>query len=410
MYKMIQYEWKKIFLRTSSRIALCLLLAVVGITCIFAADVSYVDENGKEKTGPAAIAALKESQKEWAGPLDAEKLSQVIEENLRVRSTPEALSNNTIENNIAFHWGQGFSEIRNLLNCSFSEFRAYDYYRADSLTVKDASSFYENRLLSLKEWLNGEARDQFSEPEKNYLINQYENLAAPLTYDYMSGWEQLFTFAPTIVMITMLILGYLTSGIFSGEYSWKSDAIFFTSFYGRDRAVAAKIRAGFLLVTALYLAAFLLYTGILLLYLGADGWNCPVQSSWTSWKCLYNITNLQKYILIALGGYIGCLFMSFLSMLVSAKTKSAVPAVMLPVILIFLPSFIGNINSPLINKIIGLLPDQLLQTGTALNYFNLYTLGGAVLSSVPILLAIYTLLTAILLPILYRQYTSQEIG
>lgn len=410
MNNMTKYELKKIFLRTSNRIALCVLLSVIGITCIFSADVSYVNEKGEEKTGPSAVAALKEVQKEWAGPLDAEQLRKVIDENLRVRSTPEALSNHVTENNIAFHWGQGFYEIRNLLNCSFSKFREYDYYRADSLCAEDASDFYANRTLSLEEWLNSEAEDQFSRKEKEYLISRYENLETPFIYDYMSGWTQLFEFAPTVVMITMLILGFLTAGIFSGEFSWKSDAVFFTCFYGRDRAVDAKIKAGFLLVTGVYFAAFLLYTGITLIYLGTDGWNCAVQCSWTSWKCFYNITNLQKFFLIALGGYVGCLFLSFLSMLVSAKTKSAVPAVMVPVVLIFIPSFMGNIPSPGINKIIGLLPDQLLQTGTALDYFNLYTLGETVIGAVPVLLVLYTALTIILLPVLYQVYRRQEIN
>lgn len=407
---MIKYELKKVFLRTSSRIALGVLLFVIGITSFFAANISYVNENGETTSGPAAVASLKNAQKDWSGILDEETLRQVIAENRRIRTSPEAMSDNVREKDIAYGWGQGINEIRNLLNCSFCAFREYDYYRADSLTEDDASSFYTNRISSLQEWLSDEAKDQFSEEEKEYLIKQYESLETPFFYDYMAGWRQLFEYAPTIVMITMLILGYLVAGIFSSEFSWKSDAVFFTSFYGRDRAVSAKVKAGFLLVTLVYFAVFLLYTGIVLIYLGTDGWNCLIQSNWSSWKSFYNITNLQEFLLIALGGYIGCLFISALSMLVSAKTKSAVIAVMVPVVLIFIPSFIGNINSPLANKIIELLPDQLLQTGVALGYFNLYTLGGKVLGAVPILLVFYTALTVILLPVLYQEYRCKQIS
>lgn len=408
--RMIKYELKKVFLRTGSRIALLVLLLVTGITCFFAANISYVNENGESTSGPAAIAALKNAQKEWSGFLDEETLRQVIAENRRIRTSPEAISDNVRESNIAYSWGQGIGEIRSLLNCSFCAFREYDYYRADSLTEDEASSFYANRISSLKDWLSDEAKDQFSEKEKDYLIGQYESLETPFFWDYMAGWRQLFEYAPTVVMITMLVLGYLVAGIFSSEFSWKSDAIFFTSFYGRDRAVFAKVKAGFLLVTAVYFTAFLLYTGIVLTYLGADGCNCAIQSSWGSWKSLYNITNWQEFLLIALGGYIGCLFISSLSMLVSAKTKSAVIAVMVPVVLIFIPSFIGNINSPLINKILGLLPDQLLQAGVALDYFNLYTVGGNVLGAVPVILVLYAVLTVILMPVLYQEYRRKQIS
>ena len=408
--RMVKYELKKVFLRTGNRVALLVLLLVTGITCFFAANISYVNESGESTSGPAAIASLKKAQKEWSGLLDEETLRQVIAENRRIRTSPEAMSDNVRESNIAYSWGQGIGEIRSLLNCSFCAFREYDYYRADSLTEAEASSFYANRISSLKDWLSEEAKDQFSEKEKEYLISQYESLETPFFCDYMAGWRQLFEYAPTVVMITMLVLGYLVAGIFSSEFSWKSDAVFFTSFYGRDRAVFAKVKTGFLLVTAVYFAAFLLYTGIVLTYLGTDGYNCAIQNSWGSWKSFYNITNWQEFLLIALSGYIGCRFISSLSMLVSAKTKSAVIAVMVPVVLIFIPSFIGNINSPLVNKILGLLPDQLLQMSSALNYFNLYTLGGKVLGAVPILLVLYSLLTGILLPVLYREYGRKEVG
>lgn len=95
------------------------------------------------------------------------------------------------------------------------------------------------------------------------------------------------------VMLTMLILGFLVTGIFSNEFSWKADAIFFTAVYGRNKAVAAKIKAGFTIVTAVY------------------------------W------------------------------------------AVMLPFVLIFIPSFLGNIESPLVSRISGL-----LQVSTAIIYFD----------------------------------------
>lgn len=408
---MMRYEIKKVFVKTGSKIALVLLLAVMGITCFFATNVSYVDGEGNSRSGPAAVSKLRAAQKEWAGYLDEEKVREVIAENRRIQSTPEALSQNVTERNIAYGWKQGITGIRDLLNYSYAEgFREYDYYRADLLTEDDAVSFYENRTKLLREWLEGEAKDQYSEKEKAYLIRQYESLETPFYYDYMTGWQQLFELSPTIIMLTMLILGYLVAGIFSNEFTWKADAVFFSSVYGRNKAVSAKIKAGFWIVTGVYFASFLLYTGIVLLYLGADGWNLPVQVSWTAWKCFYNITNWQKYLLIGIGGYVGCLFISFLSMLISAKTRSTVLAVMTLVILIFIPSFLSSIDSPLVNKIIGLLPDQLLQMQTALGYFNLYSVGGRVVGGAPVILVLYAVLTIAILPVLYQIYRRLQIN
>lgn len=406
------YEIKKVFYKTSSKIAILVLLFVMGIACFFATSVEWVDENGDDHIGPAAVSKLRAVQKEWAGYLDEEKISKVIEENTRIRTTPEALSDNVQKSNIAYGWGQGISDIRDLLNSSFAtRFREYDYYRADSLTKKDACNFYSNRTLLLKEWLEDEAKDQFTEAEKEYLISQYENLETPMYYDYMKGWSQLFEYAPTIVMLSMLVLSYLVAGIFSNEFSLKSDSIFFTSFYGRNKAVMAKIKAGFIIVTVLYFAAFILYTAITLLYLGADGWNLAIQIDRGNWKSFYNITIWQEYLLIAIGGYIGCLFLSFMVMLVSAKTKSAVFAVMIPVILLFIPSFTGNIRNHIIQKVLlGLLPDQLLDIGTALNVFNIYSFFGIMIGAVPIIMVLYTVLTVVIIPFLYKEYRHKQIA
>ena len=102
--------------------------------------------------------------------------------------------------------------------------------------------------------------------------------------------------------------------------------------------------------------------------------------------------------------------MSFLGMLVSAKTKSAVIAVTVPFVLIFLPSFLMNIDNPVINRVICLLPDQLLQIGTALGYFSLYSLGGRIVGAVPILIVLYTALAVVLMPVVYLVYGRRQVG
>ena len=48
---MVKFEIKKVFCRTSARIALLLLLAVLGVTCFLAMDVSYINENGDRESG-----------------------------------------------------------------------------------------------------------------------------------------------------------------------------------------------------------------------------------------------------------------------------------------------------------------------------------------------------------------------
>lgn len=402
---MVKFEIKKVFLRRGNQIAVALLAVLLCVVCFFAGNISYVNESGETETGFQAVKKLREEQKEWAGFLDEVKIRKVIEENNKISQTPEAQSEDFQENDKAFHKKQGFQEIRNLLNYAYAEgFRDYNYFRADSLKPEDASKFYENRIVLLKEWLSGEGKALFSETEKEYLIKKYESLQTPFFYDYVEGWKQLFLYFPTILMILMLVLGYLISGIFAREFQWKADSILFSSMYGKNKAVSAKVKACFYIVTGIYWCTVLLYTGAVLLYLGADGAFCPIQANSSGWKSFYEMTNMEKYILCAVGGYLGCLFISFLTMLVSGKTKSSVVAVVLPFVLLFLPSFLSNINHPVAAGILGLLPDRLLQLAQGTANFTLYEIGGKVLDGIFLLFPVYSVFCALLLPVLKRMY------
>lgn len=407
---MLRYELKKLFSRPSGKIALLLLAAVLVVTTILAANVSYVNEAGQTEHGPAAVRQLRTMQKTWAGPLTEERLQQVIEENNAITQSPEYQSTDITQNEMAYHRKQGFEEIRQLMNMAFSpSFRSYDYYTADQLGLEDAASFYSNRSLLLETYLQNEGGDLYTPEKQAYLLNQYQALDTPWDYDYMLGWTQLFEFAPTVIMVIALISGFLVSGIFSLEIQQKSDAIFFSALHGRGRGTAAKVGAGFCLITVVYWLAILAFSGCLLLYLGADGAACPIQAHWDSWKSFYNITVGQEYLLLLLGGYLGCLFLGFLTMLASAKTNSTVFSALIPFIAIFLPAVLLDSTNLFVSRLLGLLPDRLLQISRVVDYFDLYQLGGTVVGSLPILLAVYSLLTLLLAPVLYQVYRRKQL-
>lgn len=191
-----------------------------------------------------------------------------------MRTSPDAQSEDVVRQDMAFHRQQAFEAIRDLLNSAYSEdFQAFDYFTADTLTPEDAPDFYANRVHLLQQWLEDNAF-AFSQAEQNYLVQQYQALETPMYVDYTTGWQQFYEFSPTVIIILCLFACFLVSGIFSQEGQWKTDAIFFTTFHGRGRGVSAKVGAGLLLLTVLYWVPFLLFGGITLAFLGADGAGC----------------------------------------------------------------------------------------------------------------------------------------
>lgn len=291
---------------------------------------------------------------------------------------------------------------------AFTPFSEYDAYRADSISAKEAGGLYEKRIQNLTNWLESEEiKDNFSEAEKAFLISQYQKLETPFYYEYADGWKSLLEYAPSTIMLTVLVCGFFVSGIFSNEFQLKSDSIFFSAKLGRNRAVTAKIGAGFLIITVIYWVSMLLYSVVVFMLLGTGGAGCAIQTGMGGWKSFYNITYLQDYILTMLGGYLGSLFVLTVSMLISAKLHSTVLAVTTPFILLLIPSFLSGVSA--LSGILGVLPDQLLQISDVISAFNLYQIGGKVIGAIPVIMILYLILYCFLLPVLYRVYRKTEI-
>ena len=408
---MVRFELRKMLGKTGGKIALLLLAAIVVICCWQAVhEVSYIDEEGNIQTGFTAVRKLRAMRKEWAGILDEEMLRKVIAQNQRLSADPDFNSGDSKRIDALYSPVQGSAEVRMLMICSYAEgFRTYDYWIPYRIQPDQAAQFYENRTRLLKEWLYSEdAVDEFSQSEKDFLIHRYESLETPFKVDYTEGWQQIAPYSKTVAMLGVIVLGYLLAGLFAGEFQLKSDALFFSSFHGRRRAVAAKVKAGFLLATIVYWAMWLTYSGFVLAYLGADGADTPIQSTMTDWKSFYNITQWQKYLLMTFGGYVGFLSISAMTMWVSAATKSSILAAMVPWALIFIPSFVQNLH--FLDEVMALFPDRLLRVYECLRYFEVFELFGKVVGAIPLQFAIYIPVTLLLIPLIYQTYRKKQLG
>ncbi len=409
MIIVIRFELKKIFAKPSNKIALIIFFVAVLVVSYFTiSSIEYVDASGDIHTGIAAYNKLKEVKHEWKGNITNSVLQKVLEENNVINNSEEYLSKNVTENNIAYSRQQGFSDIKDMINKSFCDFQEYDYYRVNTVTPSEVGNFYSNRTKHLKEWLSSDdVKERYTKQEKEYLVAKYEEMQTPLYYEYAGAWTSLLYYLPTLIMLITLVGVFLISGIFSDEFRFKSDSVFFSTMYGRNRAIRSKIISGVICITAIYWISISCFSGIVFGSLGVDGANCFIQTSSDGWKCFYYITFLQEFVLTIVGGYIGILFLLILSMLVSAKMRSSVFAVVVPFVMLLIPSFVADFS--VLSKILGVLPDQLLQISSSINNFNLYQIGDKVIGAIPILFIVYLTGCFILLPLLYRVYKKSEL-
>ena len=75
------FELKKIFSKTSSKVALLFLFGFMIYLISIANSVVWLNEDGTELTGKAAAKKIREAEQKWCGPLTEEKIADVITQN-----------------------------------------------------------------------------------------------------------------------------------------------------------------------------------------------------------------------------------------------------------------------------------------------------------------------------------------
>ena len=165
---MLFFEIKKVFSKFKNKIAMVLLLIILIVTSILTMNrVEYVDTDGGRSSGAAAARKLRAEQNQWTGYLTEDVFTDVILENKQINSSPEAFSEDIMEQDKIYARKQGISDISNLMNYAFSEWRDYNYYIIDNLSAKEAKQVYQKRISSLKGYLES-GEETFPDAQKKF--------------------------------------------------------------------------------------------------------------------------------------------------------------------------------------------------------------------------------------------------
>ena len=130
----------------------------------------------------------------------------------------------------------------------------------------------------------------------------YEKVEIPLTYAAKDSWDTMTMYAQTYVLLMAVIIGFLTAGIFSGEFRSGTEDVFLAAKYGRSKAIKNKIIAGILMATVVYWIGVGLLSFISFAVMGTSGFFTPYQLG--DPYSIYVMTYGEYYLLILVGGYI----------------------------------------------------------------------------------------------------------
>lgn len=204
----------------------------------------------------------------------------------------------------------------------------------------------------------------------------YGDSLSSIQVGYNASWTSLLVYLSYLMMFCM---GYLiivaVAPVFSEEYGRGMDALILTSRHGKTKCAWAKVLAAFiftLLLTGISLAA---NVGVMLAQFGTVGWDTSLQFNYMGMylNVPYAINFGQAFGYAVLLWLAGTLFLTGMSLFVSAFSKSNFVALALTALLYTAPMFL-NLTGETGAMVLSLFPVQqvLLNSPFTVNLCQLF--------------------------------------
>lgn len=385
MRSMIGYEWKKIW---GSRLT---QLSVLGcaLFLLFCAwentrTVSATDSQGNQVWGLPAKEILKQNQARMT--LDQAVVEGVMQEYLDkaeqiLKEAGEPVDSGIISDAV-------FDKIWRTLDLPSGTLHGlikdtFEEEGSDDTTMKVyreniGRDFYQARskkCLEYTAYLEGSgkitAREAAYWNAGNHPDREY-------SYGYRKGWEVLLESLPWGILI-MMIVCVGTAPVFAGEYQTKCDSLFLCMKYGRSRLPAAKTAAAWLYASAVYVGITAIYSAVILLFLGTEGWDLPVQIYYPTVPVSYDVTMGQACLVMFLLGYVFTLGIMSFTLWMSSLFKNPYGVIVVAFLLLIIPAFLQlGSGGYLLEHILSLLPSKIMEF--SFTDYTAYSIGGKVFS------------------------------
>lgn len=394
---MLGYELKKAILKPLHiRIIISALIAGILLSGLAVWSVYYVDQTGTSHRGLAAPGALMKDKSRWNGPLTDSVLLEVVKKQQNMDISNKSNGPNPVYGRT----GQSYRDIEEFINQTLCYGTDYNPDAINQVSLETAGRLNELR----KENIDSLIDEYGTTAEKEeYLKRQFAKVRTPLEYEPSDAFRIAGPFAAAYGLLLVLVISFLTVGVFSDEMSSESRFVYYSTKYGPTRGAATKILAALIIATMLYWSGMLLMSLISFGGMGTGGAFTPIQTE--SPYSMYGTNFLERYLLILFSGYVACLFSAGMTMLLIVKTKSAISAVSISFLLFTgFPLVAGNGR---FENFRMLTPDRLFHVPDNMNIPCVYQFGNIMCSRIELLLILYSLLLIPVVVISYRSFRKR---
>ena len=410
MKTLIKYEFLKILRKKSTLIVMAVSLLLTAF--LFGLPILQYQTYNQEGVmkGSKGIAYAKGQYSDLAVPLTEEYIAEMIREYQKLFENPNNVGYNGNEKFLIGDAYWNFVAPREtLLNTIAANYDApgenTGLEKLPDLDMTNGAGFYQTREEKIEALLNMPSR-KLSDAQKTYWSNMNSKVDTPLQYGYYGGWEIIIS-SFELFMFALLCVCIVIAPVFSGEYQTGTDAVILAGKYGKTKLITAKIISSFLFGVIAFTLHVIIACGLPLAAFGMDGWNLPLQIAGTTIP--YPFTFMQA-VLINLGVIYLILFaMIGLTLVLSANMKSPYMVLIVLVPVLFIPMFLTpNGTTGLYNLILFLLPYR--ATMPEISKYISYQFGGFVMDALAVRAIMYTILTAVFIPLSRLGFKKHQVS
>lgn len=418
MKDLLVFELKKII---KKKLNIIVVLGSLALTVILftlpVLQFSSFDIDGNQVRGFPGIKLEKQLQEELKGTLTEERITNDIlnyqelfnnPENFVMNDGRKELSYSTFNQNVL----PKLSYLRFINNNYVNEKSVgYSISEIENLPIENGANFYQQRDKKIYNILNASYKDwDYSNQEKSFWIKKNKDVSIPFEYGYHEGWRTVLS-CMELMALPIIAICICIAPMFSGEYQSGADNIILSSRYGKSKLVVAKILSSFIFAFIVYTINIFVGLGIVLFSFGIDGWSLPIQiiNSTTT----YALTFLQATSICILTIYLVMFAMVSITLLLSAKLKTAFSVLIIMICIIMMPLFFNiSETNGVWNHIDIILPYISCQSvfGSDFNNYFSYPLPGFTMDILTMRIVIYLIITAICIPFAYRTFKKHQVA
>lgn len=418
MKDLLVFELKKII---KKRLNIIVILGSLALTVILftlpVVQFSSFDNGGNQVRGFSGIKLEKQLQEELKGTLTEERITNDIlkyqdlfnnPKNIVINDGRKELNNSTFNKNVVPKLSYLRFINNNYINTKFDD---YSLSEIENLPIENGVNFYEQRDKKVSSILNANYEDwNYSNQEKSFWIEKNKDVSIPFEYGYHEGWRTVFSCIELLVL-PIIAICICIAPMFSGEYQSGADNIILSARYGKSKLIVAKILASFIFAFIVYTINISVGLGTVLFSFGIDGWNLPIQiiNSTTP----YSLTFLQAISICILTIYLVMFAMVSITLLLSAKFKTAFSVLIIMICIIMMPLFFKfSETNGMWNHILMILPYMSCQPvfGMDLTNYVSYPFPGFTMDILTMRMMLYLIISIICIPFAYRVFKKHQVA